>query len=285
MASILHVAKRVTRILLGRQPAARGLTVFPDDVFLVSYPRSGNTWTRFLISNLAYPLEPTTFANLESRIPEIYDVPDRLLRRFPRPRIIKSHECFDPRYPKVIYLVRDPRDVAVSHYYFNVKKRNVPEGYPLSDYVEHWFLRARTSPQLGTWGENVQSWLACRQGSPNLLRVRYEDLLEDTVGELARIASFMNLEPTVEDLSRAVELSTADAMRAWEQRQSDLWQQTRGTRADIRFVRAARAGVWRSTLSAPSVALIEAAWGPLMRDLGYSLATEAAPARLSPSAS
>ena len=37
------------RVLTGRQIAGRGLTIFPDDIFLVSYPRSGNTWARFLL--------------------------------------------------------------------------------------------------------------------------------------------------------------------------------------------------------------------------------------------
>jgi hypothetical protein len=48
------------RVLTGKQMAGRNLTVFPDDVFLTSYPRSGNTWTRFLIGNLIYQDEPVT---------------------------------------------------------------------------------------------------------------------------------------------------------------------------------------------------------------------------------
>src|ERR671925_279845 len=108
--------KYASRILLGRRNAGRNLTVFPDDVFLVSYPRSGNTWTRFLIANLIYPSEPVNFANIESRVPEIYLWRDRDLRKLSRPRILKSHEYFDPRYKKTIYIARDPRDVAVSVY-------------------------------------------------------------------------------------------------------------------------------------------------------------------------
>src|SRR5207249_5512725 len=118
-----------------RKKAGRNLTVFGDDVFLVSYPRSGNTWTRFLIANLAHPNEPTNFANIESRIPEIYLFPDRVLLNLPRPRILKSHECFDPRYKRTIYIVRDPRDVAVSYYYYAIKRKRIEEGYPLDDFV------------------------------------------------------------------------------------------------------------------------------------------------------
>jgi len=38
---------------------------------------------------------------------------------------MKSHEPFDVRFRKVIYLVRDPRDVAVSEYHFDLKKRYI----------------------------------------------------------------------------------------------------------------------------------------------------------------
>ena len=126
---------QVGRVLTGRQMAGRNLTVFPDDVFLVSYPRSGNTWTRFLIGNLIYQDEPVTFANIESRLPEIYFNPDRVLRRLPRPRILKSHECFQPHYRRIIYIVRDPRDVAVSFYHHHIKAGNIAEDYPIADFV------------------------------------------------------------------------------------------------------------------------------------------------------
>src|ERR1700754_3798391 len=89
------------RVLTGRQMAGRGATIFPDDVYVVSYPRSGNTWTRFLLGNLLYP-DPATFSNIESRVAEIYFNPDHVLRRLPRPRLLKSHEAFHPNYPHVI---------------------------------------------------------------------------------------------------------------------------------------------------------------------------------------
>lgn len=72
--------------------AGRDLRIFPDDTFVVSYPRSGNTWMRFLLTNLTCTHEPTTFLNLEARMPEIYFHYDPYLRGIPRPRLIKSHE-------------------------------------------------------------------------------------------------------------------------------------------------------------------------------------------------
>ena len=37
---------------LGLQVPNRSLLILPDDIFLVSFPKSGNTWTRFLLANL-----------------------------------------------------------------------------------------------------------------------------------------------------------------------------------------------------------------------------------------
>src|SRR5437016_13045920 len=55
----------VSAAVLNSTVAGRRVEVLPNDVFLVSYPRSGNTWIRFLIGNLACPDDPVTFANIE----------------------------------------------------------------------------------------------------------------------------------------------------------------------------------------------------------------------------
>src|SRR5438128_1282186 len=159
----LRALIQAMRVLTGRQMAGRGATIFEDDVYLVSYPRSGNTWTRFLVGNLLQPDEPATFSNIETRVAEVYFNPDHKLRRLARPRILKSHEAFHPKYPRVIYIVRDPRDVAVSFYHHNVKARNIPDTYPMDDFVRR-FLQAEFDPWWGTWADNVMSWITMREG-------------------------------------------------------------------------------------------------------------------------
>ncbi len=109
---IKHLS-RVSDVLFRTLRIERDITVYPDDVFLTSYPRSGNTWMRFLVGNLVHEKEAVTFLNLERLLPDMYIHSDRDMRSMPHPRVIKSHECFDPRYKRVVYIVRDPRDVAV----------------------------------------------------------------------------------------------------------------------------------------------------------------------------
>jgi hypothetical protein len=217
-----------------------------------------------------------TFAGLESRIPEIYDVPDRVLRAFPRPRIVKSHECFDPRYKKVIYIVRDPRDVAVSYYEFQLKRKVVTEDCGLEEFVPR-FIESEFEPNTGSWGDHVVSWLATRQGHPNFLLLRYEDMQARTVEESTKIAAFLGLDSNPKRVARAVELSSADRMRKLEKEQAHQWKETKGTRQDKPFVRKAVSGGWRTALPKRSVAQIESAWGEIMRSLGYELTTTAKP--------
>lgn len=276
MSRTTKVLQQAWRVLTGQQIAGRGVTVFPDDVFLVSYPRSGNTWTRFLISNLIYQDEPTTFANVESRIPEIYFNPDHWMRTLPRPRIIKSHECFQPHYPRNIYIVRDPRDVAVSYYHHNLKAGNIPDGYAMEEFVPR-FINGEFDRKWGTWKEHVVSWLTLRQGRKEFLFLRYEDMKRNPAAELVRVAEFLhncnfrNIDYSQEKLQRAIQLSTPERMRQMEKEQAREWVLTKKTRQDKPFVRSATAGGWKSTLPAMSVTAIEHAWGDLMKSLGYAI--------------
>jgi hypothetical protein len=266
MASrIVAGIKRVLRL----QPPRRSLLILPDDIFLVSYPKSGNTWTRFLLANLLFPERCPTFKNLHQLIPDPYATAKRELDSMPRPRVIKSHECFDPRYPKVIYITRDPRDVVVSQYHYHRKLRKIGDNASLEEYVSR-FLAGQTCIH-GSWGENAVSWLVTQRAQSRLLLLRYEDMLADTLGELAKIASFLNIPADGERLASAVERSSAGEMRKLEKSTGEECKLIAGSRKDLSFVRAAKAGGWRSELPGSLASRIEAAWGPIMLHLGYTL--------------
>ncbi len=254
---------------LGLDRAGRNYTVYPDDTFLVSYPKSGNTWVRFLLANLLHPEETVGFNNINRLLPAPGVSSKRFLRNLPRPRILKSHEPFDVRFRMVIYLVRDPRDVAVSEYHFDLKKRYIDPTLSLEDFV-HRFIAGQTAG-YGSWWEHAAGWIAARHGNPAFLLVRYEDLLTDSIAETARIAEFLGIHAGDERLKAAVERSSADRMRNLEKQQADHWTGTRNTRPDIPFVRAAASGGWKQALPVRSVEEIEVAWTPLLNFLGYEL--------------
>lgn len=274
---MIYGLRKVALYWLGKDIAGRNLAVYPDDTFIVSYPRSGNTWTRFLIANLLHPKEAITFGNIERIIPDCEAQSSRYLKSIPRPRVIKSHEYFDHRYSKVIYIVRDPRDIVLSYYDFQRKYRQIEDGYPMSQYVQDFILGRLSSADWGTWRENVASWLSTRQGHPDFLLVRYEDLISDGQREMAKVAVFLGIEPEPDLLATAIERSSADRMRELEKLQGKEWISTRDKRPDIPFIGVAKSGGWKQKLPHESSSAIESAWGPLMHRLGYELQTVSTP--------
>jgi len=272
-----YSVKKLWKNALGRDIAGRTLAVRAADTFIISYPRSGNTWTRFLIANLLQPEEPVTFANIERFIPDAEAQSSRYMRGIPSPRIIKSHSYFDPRYPRVIYIVRDPRDVVLSYYDFSRKYRHIEDSYPLERYIEDFVTGHLSSADWGTWGENVASWAFARGARPGFLLLRYEDMKMRPEQELTRIAEFLGIEASPGLLRTTLERSSAERMREMEKTQGKDWVSTKNKRSDIPFIRTASVGGWKTNLRTESVAKIESAWGHIMAQVGYELVANTAP--------
>lgn len=264
----LRRVKRAGLLIANRLPAGRQLTILPDDVFIVSYPKSGNTWVRFLIGGLVSLEETISFANIEKRVPDIYQTSDTELLRIPTPRYIKSHEYFDPRYKKVIYIVRDPRDVLVSYYHHQIKFNKIDENaYELSRFADD-FLQGRID-DYGDWDVNVRSWLFLCEKSDSFLLLRYEDLLNDPFSHLKKIAEFINIKCTDDKIKQVIAHSSADNMKSLEKQQSSVWKATKDSRSDKYFVRSATAGEWQNTVPAETAEKIVLNWKETMNKLGY----------------
>jgi hypothetical protein len=164
----------------------------PDDVFIVTYPRSGTTWMQMILYQL------TTDGNMD--FPHIYEYCPWFERSSrsgvgfetrPSPRLFKSHLAYKkvPKGPcKYIYVARDGRDVAVSYYHLH-RNYNGFEG-TFADFFDR-YLRGKV--EFGSWFEHVRGWWRHRH-DPNVLFLRYEDLLDDLEGGVRKIIAFCGFE-------------------------------------------------------------------------------------------
>ncbi len=235
---------------------------------LVSYPRSGNTWMRFVLAALIRPDEDASFLSIKSVVPDVYEATHRELRRLPRPRVIKSHEPYTAGYRRALYLVRDPRDVAVSYYHLQLRDRDIGPETSIEAFVER-FVEGRVGA-FGSWDAHVDGWLAARNSGAAVLVVRYEDLLADAATWFGAAAAFARLPHHPSALAAALGASDAAALRRKEEKYLRSEAAPEGIDRSRRFVRTATSGRYRDELPEVSQRLIEAAWGSLLRRLEYS---------------
>jgi hypothetical protein len=245
----------------------RDIQIYPDDIYLVSYPKSGNTWMRFLLGTLQH--EKFNFATMEKFIPDIYVVKNQILKNIPSPRFLKSHEYFHPQYPRVIYIVRDPRSVAVSYYYYLQKIRRIEKNMDFSTYLKG-FIQGEYD-NFATWDEHIKSWLCVKENSKNFLLIKYEDLKKNTEHEMKKVIEFVNLQPSDNSLQRMLSKSSFESMQENEQSNQHLTKILQRSDLSIPFVRKASIDEWKEYFSPSDTALLKEVWGETMKKLGYSI--------------
>ena len=265
ISQLARALRRRARWIIRRRAFYRFLR--PTDIFVVTYPKSGTTWLAFLLANLLRPpgSQPLTLDTYLQHTPDVngaYFGTDTLqaFGKLPTPRIFLAHPTYDPVLPRVIYVLRDPRDVLVSYWHHD---RLTQRDFKLSlaDFVrrdDHW---------PGRWDEHVSGWLLTHH-HPRLLVVKYEDLQHDTVTALQHVVDFVGLVHGVAELRQAAEDSRFDRMRSAEEQFG--WKGVRAAK-DERFVRRGQAGGWRDELDEASVQAIQQKYGAVMRQVGYEL--------------
>ena len=237
-------------------------------VFLVSYPKSGNTWLRFIVANLMSK-EGVTFDNIDDIVPDAGRVSVRGISELSHPKVVKSHSVFDSAFGKVIYIVRDPRDVFISEFHYHKKYGRLSAADELGDFLERFLTGELTPVKYGNWQTHVASWSAMRD-SPNMVWIRYEDLYNDDAAmTVMRVADLIGKSATLDDVQSALHLSSSDRMRKLET--DSAWTSERRPEKDKRipFVREARTGQWKGVLSKRMADRIEEVWRPWMIEMGY----------------
>ena len=237
------------------------------DVFLASYPRSGNTWLRFVLSEL---LTGTSidFDNVDRFIPEM-KWHGSAVPILPGPgRLIKTHEHYRKEYKRAIYIVRDARDVALSAY-----ARSGQIGIVDQDFEAFLpsFLQGRANP-YGAWDRHLRSWLdgpLAKEGK--LLVIKFEDLRRDPETAVSRMVEFVGVPMTSEKVRTALANNSVDQMRIKEEKSRKLY---RSTTEDGRFVRKGAVQGWRAVLTPAQLQMFEQYAGPELSRMGYPSASE-----------
>ena len=162
---------------------------------------------------------------------------------------------------RFVHVIRDGRDVALSHLRMNWGPSTFEESAKL------WRNRIRRARR---WAPRVNHYT----------EVRFEDVVAGTEGALRRICDFIELDfdPAMLDYHERAEERLAEKARELPRRNRP--PQPAAARLESHRLakeppRAERVGMWRERMSADEIAEYEAVAGELLVELGYELASGA----------
>lgn len=240
-------ALRTTRFLRGW----RAFVGRPDDVYVVTYPRSGTTWVQFILHLMRSDggLDFTHLSEVSPWWERSMALGSRRAADFvpmPSPRVFKSHlpRRWLPAQGRFVYVVRDGLDVAVS--YHQLYRSHLGFTGDFEAFFER-FMRGRV--QYGSWFKHVAGWERYRD-DPRVLFLTYEELRADLTGSIGVLADFLGWPMSDAIRDRVLERAGFDFMKAHEEKFDPITETlldqglVRG-----RFIREGRSGRGAQTVS------------------------------------
>jgi Sulfotransferase domain len=272
-------------------------------VWLASYPKSGNTWTRAFLHNLVHVTsgeareqqinelnqfsmgsaakhwfkEILGFTPTEEHQDQIAAARGRVQEYIANAVegliFLKAHQglVVDRGHVTInfsvtagaIYIVRNPLDVAISYAHHLSK----PIEYAID------FMNMKNAVALGSekhvyevygsWSQHVLIWT--RKPHPAIYVMRYEDMLHEPKKIFGALARHLLFRPSDEQLAEAIDRSSFERLR--EQEEKDGFRE-RPEKAE-RFFREGRTGQWKDVLTPQQVRRIVDAHGEQMQRFGY----------------
>jgi len=252
--AIMFVARMIDLLRLRR--AYGSYTPRPDDIFVVTYPRSGTTLVQMILYQLLTD-GGMDFAHIQEWSPH-YE--DRINNRqsfdhLPSPRVFKSHleyKLIPKGTCKYIYVVRNGKDVAISFFHYSQTHMTLK-----MDFGKFFELFLKGKHRFGSWFEHVGRWWENRHDL-NVLFLTYEELANNRERAVRKIIDFCGRKVEAEKFNRIVERSSFAFMKQYE----DKFDSLTGKLMEFNlqtgsFIRKAQTGQWKEYLSSEQEELFQ----------------------------
>ncbi|XP_029441136.1 sulfotransferase family cytosolic 2B member 1-like [Rhinatrema bivittatum] len=255
-----------------------GFQVRDDDIFNVTYPKSGTIWMIEILSLICSGGDPhwsRTVPNWE-RMPwlESFNAQETLQVVSEKPRLITSHlpvhlfpKSKAKSKAKVIYTVRNPKDALVSLYHFSRATVYWKDPGSFEQLLQD-FLTGDVP--YGSWFDHVRGWTAVKDQTPFLL-VTYEELLKDLRGSVVRICDFLGRELDAAALDSVVENATFKTMKDNKMANYSLISEDLIDLKKSPFIRKGISGDWKNHFTLEQSELFDRVYQERMRNLNVKL--------------
>ncbi|XP_044034963.1 sulfotransferase family 2, cytosolic sulfotransferase 2 [Siniperca chuatsi] len=251
-------------------------TFRPDDIVIVTYPKSGTTWLQEIVPLIMSGGDPASVETIPNwdRVPWLEENRASVLNleQRPSPRMFSTHfqynmmpPSFFERKPKVIYVMRNPKDVFTSSFHYYGMASFLVNPGPQSEFLRK-FLHGKV--MFGSWFDHVKSWLNA-EDKERIMYISYEEMIMDLKDSVARIAQFLE-----KSLDNEVIEKIADRCLFKNMKQNNMsnysavpcefMDQTKSE-----FLRKGIAGDWKNQLTVAEAEYFDAVYKDKMKDVKY----------------
>lgn len=227
-----------------------------DDVFIVTYPKSGTIWTQQILSLIFFEGHRNRTEDIVTldRAPFFeYNNHNLDFTKIPSPRLFSSHlpyylapKGLKNKKAKILYIYRNPKDVLVSFYHFSNWVARLTPSETIEQYME-MFLDGQV---VGSrWFDHIKGWYEHRHDF-NIQFMSYEDMKKDLRSAVLNICRFLKKELSEEDVDIVVKQSTFQNMKSDPQANyQNIMKNEIGIRNDGHFLRKGTTGDWKHHLT------------------------------------
>ncbi|XP_033124061.1 sulfotransferase 1C2A-like [Anneissia japonica] len=222
--------------------------IFEDDVVVMTSPKSGTTWMQEIISMLRYGCDAQKADQeyIENRWMFI-DFPSQQPKVFSSTRLIKTH--LPPRAipaqmlakkAKIIFVSRNPKDTAVSFFYFHKTVKRLPTYDSWNEFLEDF---CAGNLVRGDWFDMNSYWWSQRNHK-NVLFVKYEDMHRNLSDVAKKVASFLGWTITNKDLPELLKHCSFESMKS--NKKVNYTENPRMDTKNVPFMRKGKVGDWKN---------------------------------------
>lgn len=226
-----------------------------EDVFIVSYPKSGTTWLAQILREIAKPTMPEGMDEQQvigGTVPFFESVHPTVLDTYPSPRYMCTHLPYSmmphnsKKKLKYIFIARNPRDVAASFFHW-MRVLDKLEWDGSWDEFIGYFLKGNVP--YGSYFDHILGWWN-HQDDENLIFLKYEDMKKDLLGHVKKIAEFIEVPISQEEAQRVTQACSFSSMKADPKTNYDRYRDKIYKKdSTFSFMRKGVVGDWKNYFS------------------------------------